>query len=152
MAFAEVTDDPAPSPPDAPPTFNQFWATTGLGAYGHQGAPHLDPEALGGVQRANLRPNWDGRGEIVHIYLLKWCRWERAVGRALGDEAPIEEILTSIPSTISGPIEDSHLRRCLSNKEGMGGEEKDQCKSLEGYLEGYCGVLPSVWHHNAMDL
>ena len=39
------------------------------------------------------------------------------MGRALGEEARIEEILASIPRKIAGPIEDRHLRRCLSYKE-----------------------------------
>ena len=117
MAFAEVPDDQAPSPVDNPTTFNQFWATTGPGAYGHQATPHLDPTSLGDLQRVNLRPKWDGKGETVHHYLLKWRRWERSVGRALGEEARIVEILASIPPKIADPIEDRHLRRCLSYKE-----------------------------------
>ena len=56
MAFPEVPDDPAPSPVDNPTTFNQFWTTTGPGAYGHQATPYLDPTSLGDLQRANLRP------------------------------------------------------------------------------------------------
>ena len=39
------------------------------------------------------------------------------MGRALGEEARIVEILASIPPKIAGPIEDRHLRRCLSYKE-----------------------------------
>ena len=65
MAFAEVPDDPAPSPVDTSTTLNQF-------AYGHQPTPHLDPTTRGDLQRANLRPKWDGKGETVHHYLLKW--------------------------------------------------------------------------------
>ena len=83
MAFAEVPDDPAPSYVENPTGFNQFWATTGPGAYGHQTNPHLDATSLGDLQRANLCPQWDGRGETVHNYLLKWRRWERSVGHAL---------------------------------------------------------------------
>ena len=124
MAFAEVPDDPAPSPLDNPTTFNQFWP----GAHGHQATPHLDPTSLEDLQPANLRHKWDGKGETVHHYLLKWRSWERSVGRALGKEALIVEVLASIPPKIAGPIEDRHLRRCLSYKGvkgggGMGGEE-----------------------------
>ena len=117
MAFAEVPDDPAPSPVDNPTTCNQFWATTGPGAYGHQATPHLDPTSLRDLQRANLRFKWDEKGETVHHYLLKWRRWERYRGRALGEETRIVEILASIPPKIADPIEDRHLSRCLSNKE-----------------------------------
>ena len=39
------------------------------------------------------------------------------MGRALGEEARIVEILASIPTKIAVPIEDRHLRRCLSYKE-----------------------------------
>ena len=39
------------------------------------------------------------------------------MGRALGEEAQIVEILASILPNIAGPIEDRHLRRCLSYKE-----------------------------------
>ena len=39
------------------------------------------------------------------------------MGRALGEEAPIVEILAPIPPKIASPIEDRHLRRCLSYKE-----------------------------------
>ena len=98
------------------PSFDAYWATAGPWAYGHQSTPHLDPKSLGDLQTKNIRPNWDGRGETVHTYLLKWRRWERPVGRALGEEARIIEIMASIP-TSSGPIEDCHLRRCLSYKE-----------------------------------
>ena len=117
MALAEVTDDPAPSPVDNPTTFNQFWATTGPGAFGHQATPHLDPTSLADLQRAYLCPKWDGKGETVRHYLLKWRRLERSVGRALGDEARIVEILASIPPKIAGPIKDRHLCRWLSYKE-----------------------------------
>ena len=117
MAFAEVPDAPAPSPVDNPTTFSQFWATTGPGAYGHQATPHLDPTSLGDLQRANLRPKWDGKGETVHHYPLKWRWWERSGRRAQGEEARIVEILASIPPKIAGPIEDRHLCRCLSYKE-----------------------------------
>ena len=117
MAFAEVSDDPAPSPVDNSTTFNQFWATTGPGAYGHQATPHLDPTSLGDLQRANLCSRWDGKGEPVHHYLLNWRIWERSVGRALDAEARIAEILASVPPKFAGPFEDRHLRRCLSYKE-----------------------------------
>ena len=74
MAFAEVADDPAWSPVGNPTTFNPFWATTEPLAYGHQATPHLDPKSLWDLQRANLRPKWNARGETVHHYLLKWRR------------------------------------------------------------------------------
>ena len=119
MAFAEVPDDPAPSPVDYPTTFNQFWATTGPGASGHQATLHPDPTSLGDLQRANLRPKLDGKGETVHHYLVKWSRWERSVGHALGEEARIVEILASISPKIAGPIEDRHLRRRWSGRRGI---------------------------------
>ena len=53
----------------------------------------------------------------MHHYPLKWRRWELSVGRALGEEARICEILASRPPKIAGPIEDRHLRRCLCYKE-----------------------------------
>ena len=39
------------------------------------------------------------------------------MGRALGEEARIIEVLASIPVSSCSPIEDRHLRRCLSYKE-----------------------------------
>ena len=39
------------------------------------------------------------------------------MGRVLGAEARIVEILASIPPKIAGPIEERHLRQCLSYKE-----------------------------------
>ena len=66
--------------------------------------PHRDPTSLGDLQRANLQPKWDGKGETVHHYLLKWRRWERSVGGALGEEARIVEILASIPRRLPAPL------------------------------------------------
>ena len=42
------------------------------------------------------------------------------MGRAQGEEARIVEILASIPPHIAGPIEERHLRRCLSYNELRG--------------------------------
>ena len=114
IAFAEVPDDPAPSPVDNPTIFNHLSGTTGLGAYGHQATPHLDPTTLGDEQRADFGPKWDGRVVTVQPYLLKWRRWEQSAGRALGEEARIVEILASIPPKIASPIEDRDICRCLS--------------------------------------
>ena len=61
------------------------------------------------------------------------------MGRALGEEARIVEVLASIPPKIASLIEDRHLRRCLSYKE-VKEEVEWEARSLQGYLQEYCGA------------
>ena len=49
------------------------------------------------------------------------------------------------PLKIASPIEDRHLRRCFSYKEvkeevEWEARKKNQCRSLQGYLQEYCGA------------
>ena len=59
------------------------------------------PNPLGTPNKRTSAPIGTDSGAPCTPHLLKWRRWERAVGRAMGDEARIVEVLASIPTKIS---------------------------------------------------